>query len=169
MPVVNGVQATEIIREFELSLPTPKNISSAPPITEESATQLSPSPMSPPPTNLPASRGLSSEDYFTLPLSPPNSDVASQYNSLAPLSASSSKKEPADRAQITGRVPIFAVSASLNQHTQESLSAAGFDGWLSKPIDFKRLGVVLEGVGSREARIQAKSAPGDFKRGGWFD
>jgi hypothetical protein len=29
--------------------------------------------------------------------------------------------------------------------------------------------VVLEGVGSREARIQAKSAPSDFKRGGWFD
>ncbi|ORY05270.1 hypothetical protein BCR34DRAFT_604558 [Clohesyomyces aquaticus] len=66
------------------------------------------------------------------------------------------------------RIPIFAVSASLDQHSQESLEGAGFDGWLSKPIDFKRLGSILEGTISQEARVQTKCKPDDFAGGGWF-
>ncbi|KAF2467268.1 phytochrome-like protein [Lindgomyces ingoldianus] len=66
------------------------------------------------------------------------------------------------------RTPIFAVSASLNLHSQHSLEAAGFDGWLSKPIDFERLTVILKGTMSTDLRMQTKCEPGDFKAGGWF-
>jgi len=65
-------------------------------------------------------------------------------------------------------IPIFAVSANLNQHTQESLEAAGFDGWLSKPIDYTRLGLVLKGSFSEEARKMGRYSPKEPKAGGWF-
>lgn len=65
-------------------------------------------------------------------------------------------------------IPIFAVSANLNQHSQESLEAAGFDGWLSKPIDYTRLGIVLRGSLSEEARAAGRYSKRDPKAGGWF-
>lgn len=132
--------------------------------------------ISPPPTN--SSSSVHSghaimSDYFTLPASPPKSDPTSRQSSFAPRTASPGVLRSAQKSMtqphIPDRMPIFAVSASLDQHTQESLATAGFDGWLSKPVDFKRLCVVLEGVLSREARLQAKSAAGDFAGGGWFD
>jgi CheY-like chemotaxis protein/two-component sensor histidine kinase len=169
MPLVDGIQATKMIRQFETSLPTSNSTIDASTFVERSTTQLPFSPISPPPTNSRTAHDLDSDDYFALPLSPPKADTVPRYESIAPPSAPSSKADPTDRARIQGRLPIFAVSASLERHTQESLSAAGLDGWLSKPIDFKRLGVILEGVVSREARWQAKSATGDFKRGGWFE
>jgi hypothetical protein len=168
MPIVDGIQATMMIRKFETSLPTSNSTIDALSISEKSATQLPSSPMSPPPTNSRTAHALDS-DYFALPLHPPNPNVPPLYESIAPPSAPSSKADPTDRARIQGRLPIFAVSASLDRHTQESLSAVGFDGWLSKPLDFKRLGGILEGIISREARRQAKSAAGDYKRGGWFE
>jgi CheY-like chemotaxis protein/two-component sensor histidine kinase len=168
MPIVDGIQATKMIRKFEASLPTSNSTIDASFISEKSPTQLSSSPISPPPTNSREAHYLDF-DYFALPLHPPNSDVAPHYESMAPPATPLSKVDPTDRARIQGHLPIFAVSASLDRHTQESLSAAGFDGWLSKPLDFKRLGVILEGIITREARAQAKSAAGDFKRGGWFE
>ncbi|KAF2007328.1 hypothetical protein P154DRAFT_614721 [Amniculicola lignicola CBS 123094] len=67
------------------------------------------------------------------------------------------------------RVPIFAVSASLNLYTQEGLAEAGFDGWLQKPVDFARLGLVLRGATDAGARAQAKYQCQDLKAGGWFE
>ncbi|KAF2241286.1 hypothetical protein BU26DRAFT_611116 [Trematosphaeria pertusa] len=71
-------------------------------------------------------------------------------------------------ARTAGHTPIFAVSASLDQHSQESLQAVGFDGWLSQPIDFRRLSLVLEGTANMEFRAQATCVLDDFKNGGWF-
>ncbi|KAK0464727.1 GAF domain-like protein [Desarmillaria tabescens] len=48
--------------------------------------------------------------------------------------------------QLNGRIPIFAVSASLFEQQRDKLSKCGMDGWILKPIDFKRLGVILSGV-----------------------
>jgi CheY-like chemotaxis protein len=45
-----------------------------------------------------------------------------------------------------GHIPIFAVSASLREHRREELANYGIDGWILKPIDFKRLKVILKGV-----------------------
>ncbi|KAF2679854.1 hypothetical protein K458DRAFT_434754 [Lentithecium fluviatile CBS 122367] len=146
--------------------------------------------MSPPPTNPGVAihaEPTEQAGYFNMPMSPPASDPVSRQGSQVPASESPATDPPSSSntsppcatgepkilqpvwPQFTNRVPIFAVSASLIQHSQASLQAAGFDGWLSKPIDFKRLGIILEGVVSRDARTKAKSGPGDFKGGGWFD
>lgn len=159
MPLVDGIKSTQMIRQLQVtSLPTRASHHSSASIDE--AGHLIFSPMSPPQTDPSAGHSLTSGDYFTLPLSPPTSD---------PPSTSPSSAGGTHHHRNVNRIPIFAVSASLNQHKQESLAAVGFDGWLSKPIDFKRLGMVLEGVISQEARAQAKSATGDFVGGGWFD
>ncbi|KAF9013357.1 hypothetical protein BDQ17DRAFT_1386916 [Cyathus striatus] len=39
---------------------------------------------------------------------------------------------------LNGRIPIFAVSASLFEHQRDELFEHGMDGWILKPIDFKR-------------------------------
>lgn len=66
------------------------------------------------------------------------------------------------------RIPIFAVSANLDRHSQASLEEAGFDGWLPKPVDFTRLAVILRGTYSRVLREEGKYSPADLRAGGWF-
>jgi hypothetical protein len=58
---------------------------------------------------------------------------------------------------IMKHVPIIAVSASLDRHTKESLTTDGLDGWLSKPINFKQLGVMLQGMTSQNSKVGAIS------------
>jgi hypothetical protein len=67
------------------------------------------------------------------------------------------------------RLPIFAVSSSLDQHTKEELLEAGFDGWLSKPIDFQRLDIILKGAKCKRSREEGQNRTEDFKAGGWFN
>ncbi|KAI1806284.1 hsp90-like protein [Daldinia bambusicola] len=66
------------------------------------------------------------------------------------------------------RIPIFAVSASLVEREKPIYVEAGFDGWILKPIDFKRLNVLLEGISNDEVRADSLYAPGNWERGGWF-
>lgn len=67
-----------------------------------------------------------------------------------------------------GRVPIFAVSASLVEHEKDTYVDAGFDGWILKPIDFKRLETLLQGITDDKVRNDALYVPGQWERGGWF-
>ncbi|KAK3956756.1 hypothetical protein QBC32DRAFT_202007 [Pseudoneurospora amorphoporcata] len=67
-----------------------------------------------------------------------------------------------------GRVPIFAVSASLVEHEKDTYVEAGFDGWILKPIDFKRLETLLEGITDDKVRNDALYVSGQWERGGWF-
>lgn len=73
-----------------------------------------------------------------------------------------------DRAALTGRVPIFVVSASLIEKDRQSYIDAGFDGWILKPIDFKRLVVLLAGIVGEETRASCLYKPGEWEKGGWF-
>ncbi|XXG95397.1 hypothetical protein Hte_001659 [Hypoxylon texense] len=66
------------------------------------------------------------------------------------------------------RVPIFAVSASLMERERATYVNAGFDGWILKPIDFKRLNILLEGITDDKVRSECLYAPGNWERGGWF-
>ncbi|KAF2795525.1 phytochrome-like protein [Melanomma pulvis-pyrius CBS 109.77] len=66
------------------------------------------------------------------------------------------------------RIPIFAVSSSLDQHTQVSMEEAGFDGWLPKPIDFQRLDMILKGATCKSARIEGLYLTSNPEAGGWF-
>ena len=72
------------------------------------------------------------------------------------------------RASINGRVPIFAVSASLVERERQTYIDAGFDGWILKPIDFKRLTTLLSGIVNEGARKDCLYQQGEWERGGWF-
>lgn len=67
-----------------------------------------------------------------------------------------------------GRIPIFAVSASLVEREKDMYVNAGFDGWILKPIDFKRLENLLFGIIDDEMRNTAIYVAGEWERGGWF-
>lgn len=71
-------------------------------------------------------------------------------------------------ASINGRIPIFAVSASLVEHERQTYIDAGFDGWILKPIDFKRLNTLLTGISDEETRQSCLYVPGGWEHGGWF-
>ncbi|KAH8684598.1 putative cyanobacterial phytochrome B [Tricladium varicosporioides] len=72
------------------------------------------------------------------------------------------------RAAVNGRVPIFAVSASLVERERQTYIDAGFDGWILKPIDFKRLNVLLLGIVEDDTRDACLYKPGEWEQGGWF-
>ena len=72
------------------------------------------------------------------------------------------------RAALNGRVPIFAVSASLMEKERQKYIDAGFDGWILKPIDFKRLSVLISGIVEKNTRESCLYKPGQWERGGWF-
>ncbi|ORY62609.1 uncharacterized protein BCR38DRAFT_346251 [Pseudomassariella vexata] len=68
-----------------------------------------------------------------------------------------------------GRVPIFAVSASLLEREKSIYVNAGFDGWILKPVDFKRLHTLLTGIFEDETRNSCLYVQGHWERGGWFE
>ncbi|KAI2468178.1 hsp90-like protein [Annulohypoxylon bovei var. microspora] len=67
------------------------------------------------------------------------------------------------------RTPIFAVSASLLERDRSNYVEAGFDGWILKPIDFKRLNVLLDGISNDKVRAECLYVPGRWEQGGWFE
>lgn len=71
-------------------------------------------------------------------------------------------------ASANGRVPIFAVSASLVERERPQYIEAGFDGWILKPIDFKRLNILLRGIYNDQVRSESLYVAGEWERGGWF-
>ena len=74
------------------------------------------------------------------------------------------------RAEKNGRIPIFAVSASLVERDRERYIETGFDGWILKPVDFRRVDLLLRGIVDDESRNQCIYTPGadNWERGGWF-
>ena len=72
------------------------------------------------------------------------------------------------RAQLNGRIPIIAVSASLVEKERQTYIDAGFDGWILKPIPFPRLNELLTGIVEPKVRWEALYKPGEWEKGGWF-
>ncbi|KIV82878.1 hypothetical protein PV11_04945 [Exophiala sideris] len=73
------------------------------------------------------------------------------------------------RAKHNGRIPIFAVSASLVEKEKEKYMQTGFDGWILKPVDFKRVDLLLKGIIEPDSRNSCLYEPGKWERGGWFE
>ena len=68
-----------------------------------------------------------------------------------------------------GRIPIFAVSASLVEHQRGELEQIGIDGWFLKPIDFGRLYTILRGVTDPVQRSRDEyRVGGGWEIGGWL-
>lgn len=72
-------------------------------------------------------------------------------------------------ATLNGRIPIFAVSASLVEREKPTYVEAGFDGWILKPIDFRRLNTLLQGIVEEDTRKSCLYETGQWERGGWFN
>jgi len=70
--------------------------------------------------------------------------------------------------KIRRRVPIIAVSASLEEEERFNYIQSGFDGWILKPIDFGRLDFLMKGIKEPNRRREALYSPGNWERGGWF-
>jgi len=72
--------------------------------------------------------------------------------------------------RLNGRIPIFAVSASLMERQREELISYGMDGWVLKPIDFKRLNTLLQGITDSEQRNRdVYRLDGNWEIGGWLE
>ncbi|KAI0775514.1 hypothetical protein BD413DRAFT_470488 [Trametes elegans] len=93
------------------------------------------------------------------------------YEATERIRAIEEQAEALDRVshKLNGRLPIFAVSASLFEHQREELSRLGMDGWILKPIDFKRLRNILRGVVDPVQREKDIYRPGiTWEVGGWL-
>ncbi|BGP57501.1 hypothetical protein JCM8202v2_005145 [Rhodotorula sphaerocarpa] len=71
-------------------------------------------------------------------------------------------------ARLNRGIPIFAVTASLPERERHTIVDAQLDGWLLKPIDFKRLRTLLRGATDQEVRHRELYRPGQWERGGWL-
>ncbi|KAI8971142.1 hypothetical protein BD414DRAFT_426633 [Trametes punicea] len=93
------------------------------------------------------------------------------YEATERIRALEKESELLDRIshRFNGRIPIFAVSASLFEHQREELYRLGMDGWILKPIDFKRLRAILRGVVDPVQREKDLYRPGiNWEVGGWL-
>lgn len=71
--------------------------------------------------------------------------------------------------QLNGRIPVFAISASLQESQREMLMEHGMDGWILKPVDFKRLKVIISGVlDTNQRRADVYKSGCNWELGGWF-
>ncbi|KIW04419.1 hypothetical protein, variant [Verruconis gallopava] len=73
------------------------------------------------------------------------------------------------RAALNGRIPIIAVSASLEERERDTYVSAGFDAWILKPISFDRLQTLLECIVDAKTREECLYKPGHWEQGGWFE
>ncbi|KIK92491.1 hypothetical protein PAXRUDRAFT_34497 [Paxillus rubicundulus Ve08.2h10] len=89
-----------------------------------------------------------------------------EVESKTPLGPASNRRPS---LELNGRIPIFAVSASLLERQRAELVGHGFDGWILKPIDFSRLRVLLKGITDPAQRTPNVYKPGcNWELGGWF-
>lgn len=70
--------------------------------------------------------------------------------------------------EVNGRLPIIAVSATLLESEQAEL-AKHFDGWILKPVDFRRMQKVLRGITDEKSRKEDAYRKGKvWEQGGFF-
>ena len=70
---------------------------------------------------------------------------------------------------LNGRIPIFAVSATLTESMKDDMQELGMDGWILKPIDFARMSSLLKGLTHLSKRDEDQYKPGYvWEKGGWL-
>ncbi|RPB00553.1 hypothetical protein L873DRAFT_1679861 [Choiromyces venosus 120613-1] len=107
-------------------------------------------------------------DIVLMDMQMPIMDGGTSTTRIRQFEGADSDRRIPKRHRINGRVPIFAVSATLVEERRTEYIDFGFDGWILKPVDFKRLKLLLDGI--RDPAIRAKNAyePGHWEQGGWF-
>ncbi|KAI1656341.1 hsp90-like protein [Daldinia decipiens] len=107
-------------------------------------------------------------DVILMDMQMPIVDGLTSTKMIRAFEKSDKDSEPSNLAASHERTPIFAVSASLVERERPIYVEAGFDGWILKPIDFKRLNVLLDGITNDRVRAESLYVPGNWERGGWF-
>ncbi|KAJ6439692.1 putative phytochrome-like histidine kinase [Purpureocillium lavendulum] len=110
----------------------------------------------------------SSFDVILMDMQMPIVDGLTSTKMIRGIEKSDQHKGHSPLAATNGRIPIFAVSASLIESQKQTYVDAGFDGWILKPIDFKRLNTLLAGILDTQTRNTCLYLPGEWERGGWF-
>lgn len=77
-------------------------------------------------------------------------------------------RNQSQRAALNGRVPIMAVSATLNEKDRKIYIDAGFDAWILKPINFTRMNELLKAIVDKDVRASCVYQAGRWEQGGWF-
>ncbi|OBS23727.1 hypothetical protein FPOA_04275 [Fusarium poae] len=107
-------------------------------------------------------------DVVLMDMQMPIVDGLTSTKMIRSMEASADHQGHSTLADTNHRIPVFAVSASLVEREKQKYIDAGFDGWILKPIDFKRLNTLLSGISDEEVRNSCLYEPGQWERGGWF-
>ncbi|TQW09092.1 sensor histidine kinase/response regulator [Cordyceps javanica] len=110
----------------------------------------------------------SAVDVILMDMQMPIVDGLTSTKMIRSMENESQQEGHSNLAERNGRVPIIAVSASLLEKERQTYIDAGFDAWILKPIDFKRLSVLMGGIHNDEARNTSVYVPGEWEAGGWF-
>lgn len=109
-------------------------------------------------------------DVILMDLQMPIVDGMQATRMIRDLESKTPKSALPDKATQHGRVPIFAVSASLLEENRELYIETGFDGYVMKPISFARLNFFFKGLTDPVARAEATYTPErEWEHGGWFE
>jgi len=109
-----------------------------------------------------------SYDAVLMDLQMPIVDGFSSTKMIRSFEKTQSAASLSSRAARNSRIPVFAVSASLEEKQKDKYIATGFDGWILKPVDFKRVDQLLKGIVDDEVRDECLYQPGKWEQGGWF-
>ncbi|KAM0460770.1 hypothetical protein ACHAO4_001562 [Trichoderma viride] len=107
-------------------------------------------------------------DVVLMDMQMPILDGLASTKMIREFETSSEHKGLSTLASKCGHIPIFAVSASLVEEMKNTYVEAGFDGWILKPVNFKRLSTLLKGIYDAETRDSCIYVPGEWEKGGWF-
>ncbi|KAG9247124.1 PHY1, histidine kinase-group VIII protein [Calycina marina] len=107
-------------------------------------------------------------DLVLMDMQMPIVDGLTSTKMIRSMEKSTDSPQLSNRASVNGRIPIFAVSASLVERNRQEYIAAEFDGWILKPIDFKRLSILMQGIVDDSPQSACLYRPGHWEHGGWF-
>ncbi|KAJ8058934.1 hypothetical protein OCU04_011919 [Sclerotinia nivalis] len=115
---------------------------------------------------------MATPDGFDIVLMDIQMPIANGFQSTTMIRTSEYLNTPpvSRRATVYGRLPIIAVSASLEEIKREEYIERGFDGWILKPIDFKKLEEILASVeddAKREKLLYGNKGV-MWNKGGWL-
>nr|DAZ85349.1 TPA_exp: phytochrome-3 [Monilinia laxa] len=113
-----------------------------------------------------------SPDGFDIVLMDIQMPIANGFESTKMIRSFEKETNPlvSQRASVYGRLPIIAVSASLEEQKREEYIDCGFDGWILKPINFKKLEEILASVEDDEKREKLLYGNENLAwgKGGWL-
>jgi len=72
------------------------------------------------------------------------------------------------RPDMSLRTPIIAISASLEESSRGEYLRKGVDGWMLKPVNFKRLEMLLKGIHDADLRRMLLYTTETWELGGWL-